>query len=100
MARTGWTRIGLIAALLLGVGVARANDHQNVPKVTSHTIAYCEWLSDRVDAMMYAGQLPPTSHITDLADEGRRMCLAGQVRGGLIRLRQALMLLQKVADSR
>lgn len=92
--------MGVVAALLLAAGAARAGDHDNAPKVTSHSIAYCEWLADRVDAMMYAGQLPPTSHITDLADTGRRMCGAGQVRGGLIRLRQALMLLHKVADSR
>ena len=38
---------------------------------------------------------PPTADIAQLTTEGQRMCDQGQTRGGILRLRRALMLLQQ-----
>lgn len=97
----------LLVALGLGVlavpgpmaRVAAAGD-QVTPKITSHSQAYCDHLSERLDAMILVARVPPSSEMISLAEEGRRMCDLGQMRGGILRLRRALLLLQEAAESR
>lgn len=62
-------------------------------KITSDTPAYCLHLLDRLSEMVRTGQIPPPREVTFLSSEGRRMCDQGQTRGGIMRLRRALMLL-------
>ena len=62
-------------------------------KVTSDTPAYCLHLLDRVSEMVRTGRMPPPQEVTFLSSEGRRMCDQGQTRGGILRLRRALMLM-------
>lgn len=70
------------------------------PRVTSYSQDYCNSLTRRLDAMMFTAHVPPSSKVIVLSEEGRRMCDAGHTRGGIARLRRALMLLQEVVDSR
>ena len=60
--------------------------------VTTDTLEYCLQLHGRVDEMVRVAATPPPE-LTSLATEGRRLCEQGQLRGGILRLRRALMLL-------
>ena len=58
--------------------------------VTSDSSAYCRTLSTAIAAH---GALP--REISDLKAEGDELCSEGQVRGGITRLRRALMVLNQ-----
>lgn len=75
-------------------------DNHSVPRITSHSRDYCAYLTERLDALMFNAHLAPSAQVISLSEEGRRMCDVGQVRGGVARLRRAVMLLQQVADTR
>jgi hypothetical protein len=62
-------------------------------QVTSDTPEYCLHLLDRVSEMVRGAPGPPPQEVTFLSSEGQRMCDQGQTRGGILRLRQALMLM-------
>jgi hypothetical protein len=64
-------------------------------EVTSDTPEYCQYLSDRVHSQVHLASTPPPREVADLSAEGQRMCEHGQTRGGILRLRRALMLLLK-----
>jgi hypothetical protein len=61
--------------------------------VTSDTPEYCLHLMDRVSEMVRAAGSPPPREVTFLSGEGQRMCDQGQTRGGIMRLRRALVLM-------
>ncbi len=70
-------------------------DAQTVPDaqtiiVTSDSRAYCRTLSIAIEAH---GPLP--REVSDLKAEGDGLCGEGQVRGGIARLRRALMVLHQ-----
>ena len=98
-------RAFLIAGLLLASGawfsmldqpVAAQQTHDPGPmEVTTDTPEYCLYLQDRVRTLVVAATAPPAHEVTDLSTEGRRMCDHGQTRGGIMRLRRALLLLQR-----
>lgn len=79
------TQIRLTASLMLAAGSMAAAPAPIA--VTTDSAAYCVALEKR---------LPPppddTPEISRLRAEGRMMCARGHVRGGIIRLRRALML--------
>jgi hypothetical protein len=62
-------------------------------QVTSDTPEYCLHLLDRVSEMVRIAPAPPPQEVTYLSSEGQRMCDRGQTRGGILRLRRALMLM-------
>ena len=62
-------------------------------EVTSDTPEYCRYLHSRVDSQVHLASSPPPREVTDLSAEGERMCEHGQTRGGIMRLRRALLLL-------
>lgn len=64
-------------------------------QVTSDTPEYCLRLLDRVSEMVRLSTLPVPREVTDLTTEGHRMCAHGQTRPGIMRLRMALMKLEK-----
>ena len=90
----GVLRAPTIAMLLMtGVFSAATAQHaapdasQDAANVTSDTQAYCLQLAGRIEA---SGEMPPLARALWL--EGRGMCERGQVRGGLARLRRAMMI--------
>lgn len=92
----GVIRAPAIAMLLTTwvFGAATAQDASRDPSsdaasVTSDTQAYCLQLAARIEA---SGEMPPLAQA--LWTEGRGMCGRGQVRGGLARLRRAMMIVQ------
>jgi hypothetical protein len=88
--------IGLVtaAAAWLTVLTGPVISEEPVAHVTTDTPEYCLQLLDRVSAMVNVASAPPPSEVTSLSTEGQRMCDHGQLRGGIARLRRALLLLQ------
>ena len=62
--------------------------------VTSDSSAYCHTLSGAIEAH---GALP--REVRDLKVEGDGLCNGGHVRGGIARLRRALLALHKETDA-
>jgi len=69
-------------------------------QVTSDTPQYCLHLLDRVSELVRVAGSPPPQEVAFLSSEGQRMCDQGQTRGGILRLRQALMLMMHPRDGR
>jgi hypothetical protein len=80
-----------VAAML--AGVVPVVGQPPPQQVTSDTPEYCSRLLDRISELTRTAQAPPPEEVTSLSVEGRRMCSQGQTRGGLVRLRRALVLL-------
>jgi hypothetical protein len=92
------------AAALLGLGGvllgAMPVVGQSPPqRVTSDTPEYCMRLQDRVSELVRLASAPPPREVTSLSSEGQRMCDHGQTRGGILRLRRALMMMLHHGDS-
>lgn len=67
---------------------------QTAPQeVISDTPQYCLQLLDRVSELVRVAPSPPPEEVTHLSSEGQRMCDQGQTRGGILRLRRAIMLM-------
>jgi hypothetical protein len=77
-----------LAAVLLATPVLGQPAPQ---RVTSDTPEYCLRLSDRVSELVRVTS--PPQEVTSLSTEGQRMCDQGQTRGGILRLRRALMMM-------
>ncbi|HVC61995.1 MAG TPA: hypothetical protein VND19_16740 [Acetobacteraceae bacterium] len=90
----------LAVPLSIGLGLAAMRSPaagQSTPdRVTTDTPQYCMQLLDRVSELVRIRVHPP-SEVTDLSTEGQRMCDQGQTRGGIMRLRRALILLRQGA---
>ncbi len=78
---------------IVAPGFAQPAPAQPPMEVTSDTTAYCLHLADRVHSLTQLAVVPPPRDVAVLSSEGRRMCENGQTRPGIMRLRQALMLL-------
>ncbi len=92
----------LIASLLLlssatGAGSGAAGPWPAAPPmvVTTDTDAYCTTLSRQID--QHRGALPEA--VAQLRAQGLRLCADGQVRGGINRLRRALVVLDRPAGA-
>lgn len=68
------------------------------PIVTSDTAEYCGVLMDRITGITRTTALPPPTEAAMLSEEGERMCVHGQTRGGILRLRRALEILRHGED--
>jgi hypothetical protein len=92
--RSAW-RIVLVGLLLaIGPEVAPKVAAQPAPqRIISDTPEYCFRLFDRLSELLRAMHMPPPADVIFLSSEGQRMCDHGQTRGGIMRLRRALMLL-------
>ncbi len=82
------------------MSVHTSGTEASAPRVMSNTLEYCDKLTSRIDALIFEAKVPPPSEVMGLSAEGRRMCAQGHVRGGVMRLRKALMIMQEIADSR
>jgi hypothetical protein len=86
-------RVGLCTVLMLASFAPGGAVAEDPPmSVTTDTLEYCLQLHGRVDEMVRGVPTPPPE-LTSLATEGQRLCEQGQLRGGILRLRRALMLL-------
>ena len=90
----------LVAAAILALGTAAALSQSAPPApaggpalVTTDTPEYCDTLAERVARAERIRPNPPRQ-VEELAEEGHRMCATGLVRGGLVRLRRALLMLR------
>ncbi len=63
------------------------------PRITSDTAEYCAALKQRFDGIARRAQTPVTAEVSELYIAGGRMCEHGQIRGGLLRLRRAIVIL-------
>lgn len=79
--------LALLACALPPRGL-RAADEQPTYMVTTDTLAYCDRLQHDVEQ-----QHSQLAEIQHLLSEGRDMCARGQIRGGIQRLRRALVVL-------
>jgi hypothetical protein len=83
-----WLFLGLLPAS--GQGLPAESDRM---RVMSDTPEYCWHLANEVAAAQRETRnLPPD--VRFLAVEGQRMCDRGLIRGGILRLRRALLLLR------
>lgn len=90
----------LTACLALGLGGATAFSQTAPPppasgplRVTTDTPEYCDRLAERVAQAEQARPDAPR-RAEELAEEGHQMCTTGLIRGGLVRLRRALLMLR------
>jgi hypothetical protein len=77
---------------LTGLAPAYAQTHD--PIVTSDTPEYCDVLLNRITGITRASAAPPPTEVAVLSQEGERMCVHGQIRGGILRLRRALLIMR------
>ncbi len=89
--------LGATAVWLCAMPVAGQSPPQ---RVISDTPEYCLHLRDRVSEMARVAATPPPQEVTFLTSEGQRMCNQGQTRGGILRLRRALMLMMHPGEER
>jgi hypothetical protein len=100
-----FTTVGLLVALgalpsiSAGPNTAAAQSAQAAPMIiTTDTPEYCLQLLDRVSELVRLAATPIPREVTDLTTEGHRMCEHGQTRGGIMRIRSALMIMEKGND--
>jgi hypothetical protein len=88
--------LGALSTISSGPAAAQDQVVQSNPMVvTTDTPEYCLHLLDRVSELVRLATLPVPREVTDLTTEGHRMCAHGQTRGGIMRLRSALMIMEK-----
>lgn len=83
--------------LMSGPPVAAQVSTSGTPpmEVITDTPEYCQKLLTRISDLIRLATAPVPHEAADLTKEGRRMCDHGQTRGGIMRLRSALMLMEK-----
>jgi hypothetical protein len=89
MAVLGTPRFGLVVP-----AHAQARD----PVVTSDSPEYCGELMNLITGLTRSAATPPPTEAAQLSEEGERMCGLGQTRGGVQRLRRALLIMRRGED--
>ena len=91
--------LGLTVLASPGIGIVPAARGQSRdPIVTSDSPEYCGELMSRFTGMTKAAATPPPTEAAQLSEEGERMCGQGQTRGGILRLRRALLIMRRGED--
>jgi hypothetical protein len=93
-------RTSSVVALIAGLGLSFAVTGPRQPDlqpdaVTTDSLQYCQELLARVSELIRLGADPSPDRVSFLATEGRHLCAEGQVRGGVLRLREAVMLMNQ-----
>jgi hypothetical protein len=78
--------------------IVSAQAQSRDPIVTSDSPEYCGELMSRFTGMTKATTTPPPMEAAQLLEEGERMCGQGQTRGGIQRLRRALLIMRRGED--
>lgn len=85
---------GLLLCASTWMAVSTPSQQPAPQQVTTDTPHYCLVLLDRVSELVRGLAAPPPQEVTNLSAAGQQMCDRGQTRGGIMRLREALVLLQ------
>ncbi len=85
----GKVRAPLLLSGLVVLAATRLHAQPPPVAVTTDTPEYCERMTARVETCPDL-----TAEMHRLLDEGRHLCGRGEVRGGIMRLRRALLLIQ------
>lgn len=94
LAHVGMALACLVAIWTASFAWAQKHDHQAPMEVTSDTPAFCQKLAEQVRHLEQLAVTKPSREVAYLQDEGTRMCDHGQTRGGIMRLRQAILLMK------
>lgn len=78
--------------------IVRAHAQPRDPVVTSDSPEYCDELMNLIAGLTHAAAVPPPTEAAELSEEGERMCGHGQTRGGVLRLRRALLIIRRGED--
>jgi hypothetical protein len=83
--------------LIPGVPVSAQVSSSGTPpmEITTDTPEYCQKLLRRITEMVRLARAPVPNEANDLTSEGQKMCDHGQTRMGIMRLRSALMIMEK-----
>ncbi len=91
------SRILLVTLISLAAVSARAQARD--PIVTSDLARVCGGvLMSRISGLTHTTAMPPPTEAAALSQEGQRMCVHGQTRGGIMRLRRALLIMRGGED--
>jgi len=85
---------GLLLSVSAWVALSTVSGQPAPQQVTTDTPQYCLVLLDRVSDLVRDLAAPPPQEVTNLSMAGQQMCDQGRTRGGIMRLREALVLLQ------
>jgi len=80
-------------ATVLWLGAMPVTGQAPPQQVITDTPEYCLHLRQRMSELLRLTSTPPPPEVTVLSSEGQRMCDHGQTRGGILRLRRALMMM-------
>lgn len=87
--------LGILPSVSAGPVAAQVTVVQAPPvEITTDTPEYCQQLLTRIGERIRIATAPVPHEVTDLTTEGRDMCARGHPRGGIMRLRSALMILK------
>lgn len=76
--------------------IAQVSPVQTAPmEITTDTPEYCHKLLVRISDLVRLAAEPIPREANDLTAEGKAMCDRGQTRGGIMRLRSVLMMLER-----
>ncbi len=88
--------LGMWSLILASPAASQGSESVAKPmEVMTDTPEYCRHLFDRVSKLVRLAAAPVPREVTNLTTEGQRMCAQGQTRGGIMRLRSALMMMEK-----
>lgn len=88
---------GVAAFMLSGFGPVRAE--APLPELMTDTQEYCTQLRDRLAVLLTGSVAPPPLEVADLLTRGQMLCAHGHVRGGVQRLRRALVIMQQHGEA-
>jgi hypothetical protein len=92
----------LFAVICLASGrsgfIVSAHAQSHDPIVTSDSPEYCGVLMSRISGLTQTASMPLPTEAAELSEEGERMCDHGQTRGGIMRLRKALLIMSHGED--
>jgi hypothetical protein len=94
-----FSAVGLGLVLASGALVSGAGGDSLPAIVTTDSPEYCQKLFDRISEVIHTTTAPPPVGVASLSREGQRMCNDGLTRGGILRLRRALLLLEQKAPT-
>lgn len=92
---------GSVANVTANAAIAAPSAVQSGPsRVTTDTLDYCKELLGRLGTLMRDSKASALEEARTLSREGERLCQHGQAKGGILRLRQAYVLIAPGRDSK
>lgn len=90
--------VGSLATIVIAsLALAPAARAQPPMQLLTDTPRYCAELFTKVQATQQALVAPAPQAVERLAIEGRQLCLLGEIEGGVVRLRRAMVILHKAS---